>query len=99
MGNFFKAFRPSSMSKHSGALISSKLMASKFPSNLMIVSIAASVVGLGWMQTGTTYTSPRSLNKSDFPSITGNPALGPIFPYPKIEVPSVTIADSLEVFE
>lgn len=31
------------------------------------------------------------------PSITGNPALGPIFPYPKTAVPSVTIADNCEV--
>jgi len=39
------------------------------------------------------------LNSKDFPSITGRPAEGPIFPYPRTAVPSVTIAESLEVLE
>jgi len=51
------------------------------------------------MHIGTTSTSPNNLNNNDFPSITGNPALGPIFPYPKTEVPSVTIVESLDVLE
>lgn len=48
---------------------------------------------------GTTSTSPNNLNNSDFPSMTGRPALGPILPYPKTAVPSVTIADNLDVLE
>ena len=44
------------------------------------------------MHTGITSTSPRTLKSNDLPSITGNPAFGPISPKPKIAVPSVTIA-------
>ena len=57
------------------------------------------IVFLGLIQAGTTYTSPKSLKRRDFPSITGNPAIGPIFPYPRIAVPSVTIALSVLVLE
>jgi len=35
---------------------------------------------------------PRSLNKTDFPSITGRPAADPISPNPRIAVPLVIIA-------
>ena len=51
------------------------------------------------MHTGTTSTSPRSLNSKDLPSITGKPAYGPISPNPKIAVPSVTIALRVLVFD
>ena len=46
------------------------------------------------MQKGTTSTSPKTLKRRDFPSITGRPATGPIFPSPSIAVPSVTIAET-----
>lgn len=51
------------------------------------------------MQKGTTSTSPSTLKSNDFPSITGSPATGPIFPNPKIAVPSVTIAETFLVLE
>jgi len=54
---------------------------------------------LSLIQTGTTYTSPNNLNSNDFPSITGSPAEGPMFPNPNTAVPSVTIADNLDVLE
>lgn len=48
------------------------------------------------MQTGTTLTSPNNLNIRDFASMTGRPGIGPMFPKPRTDVPSVTIALSLE---
>lgn len=54
---------------------------------------------LGYMQNGTTSTSPKTLNNNDLPYITGRPATGPIFPKPNIAVPSVTIAETFLVFE
>lgn len=54
---------------------------------------------LGYIQNGTISTSPKTLNNKDFPSMTGSPATGPIFPNPKIAVPSVTIAETFCVFE
>jgi len=54
---------------------------------------------LGYIQKGTTSTLPKSLKSKDFPSITGNPAIGPIFPNPRIDVPSVTIVHSFLVLE
>lgn len=49
------------------------------------------------MQKGITSTPPSYLKRSDFPSITGKPADGPMFPRPNIAVPSVTIAAILLV--
>lgn len=57
------------------------------------------MVDLGRIQIGTTSTSPKSLNKRDFPSITGSASIGPMFPYPKTEVPSDTIAINVDVLE
>lgn len=59
----------------------------------------STVFFLWWIQTGTTSTSPNNLKSKDFPSITGNPAVGPILPKPNTAVPSVTIAESLVVLE
>jgi hypothetical protein len=44
------------------------------------------------MQTGTILVPPKVLKRRDFPSITGNPALGPISPNPRMAVASVTMA-------
>lgn len=44
-----------------------------------------------------TSTPPKNLKSKDLPSITGKPALGPIFPRPSIAVPSVTITATLLV--
>lgn len=54
---------------------------------------------LGYIQKGTTSTSPKILKSNDFPYITGKPAIGPIFPNPKIAVPSVTMVHIVDVFE
>jgi len=65
----------------------------------MIAWTYSAGVFLGLMQTGTTSTSPKSLKSKDLPYITGSPALGPMFPYPRTAVPSVTIAESRLVLE
>jgi hypothetical protein len=46
----------------------------------------------GFIQIGTTLTFPNNLNIIDFNYITGKPGDGPIFPRPRIDVPSVKIA-------
>ncbi len=61
--------------------------------------IYSSTVFLGYMQKGTTSTSPSILNIIALPSMTGKPATGPMFPKPKIAVPSVTIVQIFAVFE
>ena len=48
------------------------------------------------MQRGKASTSANSLKSAHLPSITGIPASGPISPRPKIAVPSVITATSLE---
>lgn len=79
--------------------MSYRLIALKNPILLSIALISSCAFFLGYIQKGTISTSPRVLNNNDFPSMTGNPATGPIFPNPKIAVPSVTIADTFFVFE
>lgn len=71
--------------------MSSRLIALKYPTELMIASISYFPVFRGYMQNGTTSTSPNNLKSKLLPSMTGNPALGPMFPRPRIDVPSVTI--------
>lgn len=61
--------------------------------------IYSSGVSLGYIQNGIISTSPKTLKRIDFPSITGNPATGPMFPNPKMAVPSVTIAETFLVLE
>jgi hypothetical protein len=51
------------------------------------------------MQKGTTSTPPNILKSKDFPYMTGRPARGPIFPRPRIAVPSVTITAVLQVLQ
>ena len=74
-------------------------MALKYPALLLIAWINSSVDFLGYIQKGTTSTSPKTLKIRDFPSMTGRPATGPILPKPKIAVPSVTIAETFLDFE
>lgn len=69
----------------------------KFPTLFAIASISYCAFFLGWMQKGTTSTSPSNLKSNDFPYITGRPALGPISPNPRIAVPSVTMTAILLV--
>jgi hypothetical protein len=47
-------------------------------------------------QIGTASTSANRLNSSDFPSITGIAAEGPMSPRPSTAVPSVTTATVLD---
>jgi hypothetical protein len=71
----------------------------KFPTLFAMASTSYSAFFLGWIQNGTTSTSPSILKSNDFPYITGNPALGPISPNPRIAVPSVTMTAILLVLE
>jgi hypothetical protein len=79
--------------------MSYRLIALKYPILLSIALISSCAFFLGYIQNGKISTSPNVLNNNDFPYITGNPATGPIFPNPKIAVPSVTIAEIFFVFE
>ena len=90
------SFRRSSISKHLGALMSSKLMPPKagaiFTTVLMISSVS-------WVsrQIGTALTPPNSLKRTAFPSITGMAASGPILPSPSTALPSDTTAIVLDL--
>ena len=86
-----RSFSFLSISKHLGAEISSRLMPPKLPARSATV-LTISSTSLLRMQSGKASTSPNSLNKAHFPSITGIPASGPISPSPSTAVPSVTTA-------
>lgn len=86
-----------SISKHSGALISSKLMAEKIGQIFLIKSLTFSGF-FSVMQRGTKSTPPSYLNKQDFPSITGNPSRAPISPNPKTAVPLVLRKNMIVLF-
>lgn len=81
-----------SISKHSGALISSKLIAEKIGQIFLIRSLTFSGF-FSVIHKGTRSTPPSYLNKQDFPSITGNPSNAPMSPNPNTAVPLVMIAD------
>jgi hypothetical protein len=49
------------------------------------------------MHIGTTFTFPSNLNIIDLTYITGKPGAGPMFPKPKMDVPSVNIAFNFDV--
>ncbi len=76
----------SSISKHSGALISSKLMPPKVGEiNLTVcTNLSTSLVLTSMSKTS---TSPNILKSNPFPSITGLPDSGPISPSPRTAVP------------
>lgn len=95
-GKMFSYCSPLSILKHSGDLKSYRFIALYRCIRSKIASIAWAGVLRGLMQTGTTFTSPSILNIKDLAYITGSPGIGPIFPSPRTEVPSVTIALSLE---
>ena len=83
--------RVSSISKHLGEEISSKLI----PPNVGEIYLTVLIISLGSLvskQIGKASTPPNSLNKMDLPSITGKAASGPISPKPSTAVPSVTTA-------
>ena len=80
------AFNLSSISKHSGALISSKLIPPNVGDIAFIVStnLSTSVASTSISKTS---ISANILKSKPFPSITGLEASGPIFPKPKTAVP------------
>ena len=89
-------FNLSSISKHLGADISSRLIPPNAGAMLTTVLMISSV---SWVsrQIGTALTPPNDLNKTAFPSITGIAAYAPIFPRPRTALPSETTAIVLDL--
>ena len=83
-----------SISKHRGAEISSRLTPPKLPASKRTVFTISST-SLLLTHNGKASTSANALNKTHFPSITGIPASGPMFPSPRTALPSVTTATML----
>lgn len=80
IGKIFLSDNPFYIEKHYGAVISSRLMALKNEATSKMAYIYYYTVSLLLMHIGTTSVPPNDLKSSDFPYITGNPALGPISP-------------------
>ena len=80
------SFRRVSILKHSGALISSRLMPPKVGAMAFTVSINLSG-SFSFTSISNTSIPAKILNNSPFPSITGLPANGPISPNPNTAVP------------
>ena len=85
------SFNLSSISKHLGDEISSKLIPPKEGEIILTVLMISSGSFVS-KQIGKASTPPNSLNKIALPYITGKAASGPISPSPKTAVPSETIA-------
>ena len=86
-----------SISKHLGAEISSRLIPPKTGAIRFTVSMISSVSFVS-KQIGKASIPANSLNKIDFPSITGIAASGPISPSPRTAVPSDTTATKFAVY-
>ena len=85
------SFNRSSISKHLGAEMSSRLMPPKAGAIFTTVRIISSVSCVS-RQIGTALTCPNSLNRTAFPSMTGIAARAPILPRPRTALPSETTA-------
>ena len=83
-----------SISKHSGALISSRLIPPKVMEIRLTVSIKACGLSASTSISNTS-TPAKRLNNTPLPSITGLDASGPKLPRPKIAVPSEITATRL----
>ena len=83
-----------SISKHSGALMSSRLMPPKVGSSAATTSISCAE-SLASSSMSKTSTPANFLNRTALPSITGLAASGPIEPNPSTAVPLVTTATRL----
>ena len=83
-----------SMWKHSGALISSRLIPPKVGSNEAIISINLSG-SCSLISISNTLMPANFLNNTPFPSITGFDASAPIFPNPNTAVPFEITATKL----
>ena len=86
-----RSFSFFSISKQRGAAMSSKFTPPKEPASMATV-LTISSTSLLRMHKGIASTSPKALNRTHLPSMTGIPASGPISPSPKTAVPSVTTA-------
>ena len=80
-----------SISKHRGALISSRLIPPNVGAMALTAAMIASVSCVS-NTIGTASTLANRLNKAAFPSITGIAASAPILPNPKTAEPSLTTA-------
>jgi hypothetical protein len=81
----------SSISKHRGALMSSRLI----PPNDGAIAVTASTISSTSLVCSTTGTADRpanSLNRQALPSMTGSDAVGPMSPRPSTAEPSETTA-------
>ena len=85
-GIFNSALRRSSISKHSGAEISSRLTPPKVGSKILTVRTNSST-SLVFNSRSKTSISAYILNKSPLPSMTGLLAPGPMSPRPRTAVP------------
>ena len=81
----------SSISKHRGALMSSRLMP---PNDGAMAATASTIASTSLVDStiGTADSPPNSLNRQALPSITGSEAAGPMSPRPSTAEPSDTTA-------
>ena len=86
----------SSISKHRGAEMSSRLMPPKLGASAVTTATTAST-SVTSMQIGTALMPANFLNSSALPSMTGIAAAGPMSPRPSTAVPSLTTATVLPV--
>ena len=93
-GIFIRSRSAASMMKHSGALMSSRLIPPNEGSIMAIASIKASGSSL-FSSISIESTSAKRLNSTALPSITGFDASAPRLPMPKIAVPLVITATRL----
>jgi hypothetical protein len=85
-GIWSRRFSSSSISKHSGALMSSRLI----PPNVGAIAATVSMTTLGSSESTSmskTSMSAKRLKRIPLPSMTGFPARGPMFPRPRTAVP------------
>ncbi len=85
-GMFIRARSSASMAKHSGALMSSRLMAPKVGSSAATTSQKRSGSAASTSMSNTSMPA-NFLNRTALPSITGLPASAPILPRPSTAVP------------
>ena len=88
-------FRLSSITKHSGALMSSRFTPPKVGASSSTISTILAV-SLVLTHRGKASTSPKVLKSRDLPSMTGMAAAGPMSPRPRTAVPLDTTQTKLE---
>ena len=93
-GIFMRSLSCASISKHSGPLMSSRLMPPKVGSSAATVSTTRSMVSAA-ISISKTSIPANFLNRTALPSMTGFEASGPILPSPSTAVPLETTATRL----